>query len=70
MKIKGSGDEVETIKIINSKMSKQITPLKILLDVDSEIRATNIHGTTKTGRTMLLIKLYLREQQLDKEASI
>ena len=34
-------------------MSKQITPLKILLDDDSEIRATNFHGTTKTGRNYI-----------------
>ena len=52
-KIKGSGDDVKTINMLNSKMSKQITPLKILLDDDSEIRATNFHGTTKTGRTYI-----------------
>ena len=52
-KIKGSGDDVKTISMLNSKMSKQITPLKILLDDDSEIRATNFHGTTKTGRTYI-----------------
>ena len=39
--------------MLNSKMSKQITPLKILLDDDSEIRATNFHGTTKTGRSYI-----------------
>ena len=52
-KIKGSGDDVKTINMLNSKMSKQIIPLKILLDDDSEIRATNFHGTTKTGRTYI-----------------
>ena len=52
-KIKSSGDDVKTINMLNSKMSKQITPLKILLDDDSEIRATNFHGTTKTGRTYI-----------------
>ena len=52
-KIKGSGDDVKTINMLNSKMSKQITPLKILLDDDSEICATNFHGTTKTGRTYI-----------------
>ena len=52
-KIKGSGDDVKTINMLNSKMSKQITPLKILLDDDSEIRATNFHGTTKTGRSYI-----------------
>ena len=39
--------------MLNLKMSKQITPLKILLDDDSEIRATNFHGQTKTGRTYI-----------------
>ena len=52
-KVKGSRDDVKTINMLNSKMSKQITPLKILLDDDSEIRATNFHGTTKTGRTYI-----------------
>ena len=50
-KIKGSGDDVKTINMLNSKMSRQITPLQILLGDDSEISATNFHGTTKTGRT-------------------
>ena len=52
-KIKGSGDDAKTIKMLNLKMLKHITPLKILLDDDSEIRATNFHGTTKTGRTYI-----------------
>ena len=52
-KIKGSQDDVKTINMLNSKMSKQITPLKILLDDDSEIRATNSHGQNKTGRTYI-----------------
>ena len=46
-KIKGPQDDVKTINMLNSKMSKQITPLKMLPDDDSEIRATNFHGTTK-----------------------
>ena len=52
-KVKGSNDEVKTINMLSSRMSKQITPLKILLDDDSEIRATNFHGTTRTGRTYI-----------------
>ena len=52
-KVKGSGDDVKTINMLNSKMSKQLTPLKIILDNGSEIRATNFHGTTKTGRTYI-----------------
>ena len=38
-KIKESQDDVKTINMLTSKMSKQITPLKILLDDDSEIRS-------------------------------
>ena len=38
---------------MNSETSKEITPLKIILECDSEIRATNFHGTTKTGRTYI-----------------
>ena len=52
-KIKRSGSHVKTISMLNSKTSKEITPLKIILDCDSEIRATNFHGTTKTGRTYI-----------------
>ena len=52
-KIKGSQDDVKIINRLNSKMSKQITPLKILLDDDSEIGAINFHGQTKTGRTYI-----------------
>ena len=52
-KIKSSGDNVKTINLTNSKMSKQIVPLKILLDADTVIRATNFHGTTKTGKTYM-----------------
>ena len=49
-KIKGSGDDVKTINMLKPKMSKQITRLKLLLDDNSEIRATNFHGTSKTGK--------------------
>ena len=52
-KIKRSGSDVKTISMLNSKTSKEITPLKIILDCDSEIRATNIHGAMKTGRTYI-----------------
>ena len=52
-KIKNSGSDVKTINMTSSKMSKQIVPLKILLDADSEIRATNFHGTTNTGKTYM-----------------
>ena len=52
-KIKRSGSDVKTISMLNSKTSKEITPLKIILDCNSEIRATNFPGTTKTGRTYI-----------------
>ena len=58
-KIKGSGDDVKTINMLNSKIAKQITPLKILLDVDSEIRSSNILGTTKTGSTYISPQIVL-----------
>ena len=49
-KQKKTGEDVKTISMQNSKASKQIVPLKVVIDADSEIRATNFHGTTKTGR--------------------
>merc|ERR1712074_537136 len=74
-KIKGSGDDVKTINMLNLKMSKQITPLKILLDDDSEIRATNFHGTTKTGRTYIFPQIVFvratgRQRSIDISFSI
>ena len=52
-KIKGVGDDVKTINMLNSKMSKQIITLKILLVNDSAVRATNFHGTPKNKRTYI-----------------
>ena len=52
-KINTSEEDVKIINMKSSKMSKEIVPLKILLDADSEIRATNFHGTTKTGKTYM-----------------
>ena len=68
-KVKGSGDDVKTINMLNSKMSKQLTPLKIILDNDSEIRATNFHGTTKTGRTYISPHIVFVRATEDKNAS-
>ena len=56
-KTKGSGDDVKTNNMLNSKMSKQITPLNILLNDDSEISATNFHGTTKPGRSCIFSQI-------------
>ena len=41
-----SGDEVKTINM-SKQSTKQINPLKILIDNESEVRATNFHGTQK-----------------------
>ena len=47
-----SGDEVKTINM-SKQSTKQINPLKILIDNESEVRATNFHGTSKNGRTYI-----------------
>ena len=74
-KIKRSGSDVKTISMLNSKTSKEITPLKIILDCDSEIRATNFHGTTKTGRTyitpqVVFVRATGRQRSVDISFSI
>ena len=57
MKIQTNGTDVKTISMTNSKSSKEIIPLKLILDADSEIRTTNFHGTTKTGRPYITPQL-------------
>ena len=47
-----AGDEVKTINM-SKQSTKQINPLKILIDNESEVRATNFHGTSKNGRTYI-----------------
>merc|ERR1712148_139046 len=69
-KINGSVDDIKTINMLNSKMSKQITPLKILIHDDSEIRATNFHGATKTGRSyispqIVFVRATRRQRSID-----
>ena len=54
---KKNGNVIKTILMLNNKKSKEITPLKIILDCDSEVRATNFHGTTKTGRSYVAPQL-------------
>ena len=56
-KIKKNGNDVKTISMLNNKKAKEITPLQIILDDDSEIRATNFHGTTKNGRSYVAPRL-------------
>ena len=68
-KIKDSGDKVKPINMLHPKMSKQITPLKILLDDDLDIRTTTFPGTTNQEGPTFLPKLYLLERLKVKEAS-
>jgi len=43
----------------NKENEKEIIPIKIELDTDTEIRATNFYGTTKTGK-----KIYNKNKKL------
>ena len=56
-KLKKNGKDVKTISLQNKKQSKEIVPLKIILDCDTDVRATNFHGTTKTGRPYITPQL-------------
>ena len=50
---------------------KQIKPLKIILDSDSEVRATNFHGTSKGGRTYMTPQLvFIRATGKEKSVDI
>ena len=41
----------------NKENEKTIIPIKIELDTDTEIRATNFYGTTKTGKRYITPQL-------------
>ena len=61
------------VKIINMfhQTKKQIKPLKIILDSDSEVRATNFHGTSKGGRTYITPQLvFIRATGKEKSVDI
>ena len=61
------------VKIINMfrQTKKQIKPLKIILDSDSEVRATNFHGTSKGGRTYMTPQLvFIRATGKEKSVDI
>ena len=61
------------VKIINMfrQTKKQIKPLKIILDSDSEVRATNFHGTSKGGRTYMTPQLvFIRAIEKEKSVDI
>ena len=36
---------------MTKQSAKQINPLKVLIDHDTDVRATNFHGTSKNGRS-------------------
>ena len=48
---------MKTISLQNKKQSKEIVPLKIILDCDTDVRTTNFLGTTKTGRPYITPQL-------------
>ncbi len=55
--MKDVSTNVKTISMINNKLRKKITPIKIILDADNEIRATNFHGTSRTGKPYVVPQL-------------
>ena len=65
-----SFDEVKTIHMFQAT-TKKIKPIKILLDNDSEVRATNFHGTTKNGRNYISPQVvFMRATGKDKSMDI
>ena len=65
-----SFDEVKTIHMFNPT-TKKIRPIKILLDNDSEVRATNFHGTSKNGRSYISPQVvFVRATGKDKSMDI
>ena len=62
--------DVKTINMFR-QTKKQIKPLKIILDSDSEVRATNFHGTSKGGRTYMTPQLvFIRATGKEKSVDI
>ena len=45
--------EEESVETLNmtKQSAKQINPFKVLIDHDTDVRATNFHGTSKNGRS-------------------
>ena len=67
---KSSLDSVKTINMFNPT-TKKIRPIKILLDNDSEVRATNFHGTSKNGRSYISPQVvFVRATGKDKSMDI
>ena len=48
---------VKTISMMDRKLAKEIIPIKIILDTDNEIRATNFYGTSKSGKSYIAPQL-------------
>ena len=53
---------MKTISLQSKKTSKEIIPLKIILDCDSEVRASNFHGTAKNGQSYVTPQLVFIRQ--------
>ena len=49
--IPNDGRDVKTISRLDNMHGKEIIPMKIILEADREIRATNFHGTSKAGKS-------------------
>ena len=65
-----SFDEVKTINMFQTT-TKKIKPIKIVLDHDSEVRATNFHGTSKNGRSYISPQIvFVRATGKDKSMDI
>ena len=56
-KYEQEGKECRNITMKNKENEKEIIPIKIELDTDTEIRATNFYGTTKTGKKYITPQL-------------
>ena len=69
-KFKNDGQDVKTISLLDNNASKEIVPMRIVIDTDNEIRATNFYGTSKTWRTytasqLVFIRATGRQRNID-----
>ena len=46
--------EVKTLSMLDNTREKEIIPMKIILDTEREIRATNFHGTSRAGKSYIV----------------
>ena len=62
--------DVKTINLIQQTI-KQIKPLKIIRNSDTEVRTTNFHGTSRGGRTYISPRLvFVRATGKEKSVDI